>query len=86
MFFLLSLIQVFHVSFHGCSLSTNNVLELLGCLRQYQHVVAWLQSRHSRGVPLQAPPKSLGKQEPIVAPPRAGPTYLTWQPPPEVQL
>ena len=32
------------------------------------HLIALLQSWHSRGVPLQLPPKEFGKQEPLVLP------------------
>ena len=48
--------------------------------------MARLHSWHSDGMPLQLPPKDLGKQEPTVAPRLFGPTYLTWHPPPLVQL
>jgi len=54
-------------------------------LFQYSgHVLTLLQGWHSRGVPLQRPPKDQGKQDPRVRPPRGGPTYLTSQPPPRV--
>ena len=50
-----------------------------------QQLIALLQSLHSRGVPVQEPPKLSGKQLPWILPDLKGPTHFTWHPPLLVQ-